>query len=101
MVDVIEAGQHYRVVAPGNLHKGKVIVVTEVRASMAMAYIGESPYPFLPGELEPLVPAEPKPKRATPARRAAVLKELAERVLATQLKLPKELKAELEAAVKL
>lgn len=95
----LEVGKEYRVVGPGNLHRGKVIVASEVRAGMALAIIGESPYPFLPGELEAVVPAAPKPKRPTPARRAALYRELLLKV--QRCSLPTELREELEAALQL
>ena len=97
----IEAGKEYKVVGPSNLHRGKIIVVTETRGSMALALMGESHYPFLPGELEPLEPVEPKAKRATPARRARVYKELLERVSAEWQEMPEHLRAELAAALAL
>lgn len=95
----IQAGEEYRVIAPSNLHRGKVIVASEVRAGMAMAYINGSPYPFLPGELEAVVPVAPKPKRPTPARRAALYRELLVRV--QQYPLPEALLLELDAALRL
>ncbi|MBD1918875.1 MULTISPECIES: hypothetical protein [Cyanophyceae] len=95
----IEAGKEYRVIAPSNLHKGRVIVASDVRSGMAMAYINGSPYPFLPGELEAVVPAPPKPKRPTPARRAALYKALLVKV--QRCSLPTELQEELAAVLQL
>jgi len=97
----IEAGKEYKVVGPSNLHRGKIIVVTETRGSMALALMGESHYPFLPGELEPLEPVEPKPKRATPARRARIYKELLEGIAAEWQAMPETLRAEVAAALAL
>lgn len=97
----IQVGKQYRVIGPSNLHRGKIIVVTETRAHMALAIMGDSPYPFLPGELEPLEPQPPKPKRATPAKRARVYRDLLERIAAEWVAMPVALRVELEAALKL
>lgn len=101
MVDAIEAGKSYKVIDRSSLHCGKVVVISEVSHGIGVAQLGAGPYPFLPRHLESLEPVAPKPKRATPARRARVCRDLLERVSAEWKAMPPDLRAELVAALAL
>lgn len=97
----IEAGKEYKVIDRSSLHYGKAVVISEVQHGIGVAQFGSGPYPFLPSHLEPVVPTPPKPKRATPAKRAATYKTLLERVAAEWGRMPPDLQAELAAALSL
>jgi hypothetical protein len=98
---LVEVGGEYRIIGKGNYHRGKTCVIQEVRGQVALGLVGQTPYPFLPGELEPLQPKPAKPKRATAAKRAAVYRRLLEQVADQWATMPADLQAELLAALAL
>jgi hypothetical protein len=98
---VMQAGKEYRVVDRSSLHYGKTVVISEVHHGIGVAQLGGGPYPFLPGHLKAVEPVPSKPKRATPAKRAAVYKALLERVVAEWKAMPPDLREELVAAMSL